>query len=1049
MVSLGAWAFAQNVQIVSLKMKDHDCYNDDYANPTPTPFTQTGAYYSSLRGTVQSTNGSGRTLSFTQLGTAGNLYTILDGTVNRIAVNNDLNTVVFIHRANPDSAQHFPALPANSINVGQYTYDISTDLGGSWSLDNGILNPQGNNIDLAGRYPNVTIYNPIGNSTLGNAYLSYLGSWLPFSTGGADWEGFFYGVASLDGDTSTVTADTTKFNNGLVNVAKGLCQGAPGIFWAVDFEYDGTQYGDILLYKGVWNPSTSNTDWFLDRKLDPGYDITFDGTSQATALNMAFDHTGQYGWIVFTGDVVAGGNNAMNPVFYNTTDGGLTWNGPTSVDLSTLDNVQASMPTPLTDFPQTGFDCDIVVDANGNPHAVFTIGSGGGSYDIQTPQTGTYGLINMWDITKVPGASKGCEWQAIFLDSLATFRGAITGAVDEDNRPQASASADGTKLIFGWGDSGLNSVGGDNSSPNLITVGLDVTTGKATEPTNQTDSTTFEGAAFFISFAPTCITQGNDVKAATVFGQLNPLTLNDEDPAFFHYVDGVQYDVTSDFTIDVYPPVITLSGTNPMTVVQGNSYTEPGATASDNVDGTIAFGNFSVSGTVNTSAVGTYTISYSVSDAAGNTACTVTRTVNVVAAPDNVAPTITLVGADTIYADICEFFSDPGATANDDVDGDITANITTTNNVQNGGPGNPGTAGTYSINYNVSDGAGNTASETRTVILADEAPTITLVGGSTDTVEVCNTYSDPGYFGYDNCLGIVAVSVSGSVDTTTPGNYTLTYSATDGTNPATATRVVTVLPDATPPTITLAPPSTVYVYLGDPYVEPGFTTDDCSGIASTVVDTAAVNVTSTGTYTVTYTVTDNNNNVATATRTVIVGSEPEARFVYSTTNNSTYSFTDSSLYDPTSWLWDLGDGSSTSQRNPTYTYLTDGQYTVCLTAKNNFNDPPFSKPADSTCKVINVTVGVEDLSLLDASFQLFPNPTTGTLNLNVKGSNFENLQVNVINIIGETMIVRNFGKVQASSTLSMDMSSLADGVYMIRISTEQGVITKRVSLHTF
>ena len=81
--------------------------------------------------------------------------------------------------------------------------------------------------------------------------------------------------------------------------------------------------------------------------------------------------------------------------------------------------------------------------------------------------------------------------------------------------------------------------------------------------------------------------------------------------------------------LDVTPPVITLNGANMMDVMLGDTFTDPGATATDNVDGTV---NVSVSGTVDTSKVGPYTLTYSATDGAGNTA-TKTRIVNVIAAP--------------------------------------------------------------------------------------------------------------------------------------------------------------------------------------------------------------------------------------------------------------------------------------------------------------------------------------------------------------------------------------------------------------------------------
>ena len=87
---------------------------------------------------------------------------------------------------------------------------------------------------------------------------------------------------------------------------------------------------------------------------------------------------------------------------------------------------------------------------------------------------------------------------------------------------------------------------------------------------------------------------------------------------------------TKDAPVDSVFPVITINGDNPATVELGSTYTDAGATSDGGETVT-------VSGTVDTNVLGTYTITYSASDAAGNTT-TASRTVNVV---DTTAPVIT------------------------------------------------------------------------------------------------------------------------------------------------------------------------------------------------------------------------------------------------------------------------------------------------------------------------------------------------------------------------------------------------------------------------
>jgi len=81
---------------------------------------------------------------------------------------------------------------------------------------------------------------------------------------------------------------------------------------------------------------------------------------------------------------------------------------------------------------------------------------------------------------------------------------------------------------------------------------------------------------------------------------------------------------------DIEPPLISLVGSDPMEVYQGTSFNDPGATVTDNKDPTRTIYGI---GVVDTSVVGTYTLSYATQDAAGNIATPVSRTIQVLLDP--------------------------------------------------------------------------------------------------------------------------------------------------------------------------------------------------------------------------------------------------------------------------------------------------------------------------------------------------------------------------------------------------------------------------------
>src|SRR5439155_12770402 len=109
--------------------------------------------------------------------------------------------------------------------------------------------------------------------------------------------------------------------------------------------------------------------------------------------------------------------------------------------------------------------------------------------------------------------------------------------------------------------------------------------------------------------------------------------------------------VNPPLVVDTTPPVITLVGSNPVTVQFGSTYTDAGATATDNIDGNITPSIVTVN-PVNTGVAGTYFVTYNVKDAAGNAATQVARMVIVSDPPTPTGFTLRLdsFGVQDFYA---------------------------------------------------------------------------------------------------------------------------------------------------------------------------------------------------------------------------------------------------------------------------------------------------------------------------------------------------------------------------------------------------------------
>jgi hypothetical protein len=263
---------------------------------------------------------------------------------------------------------------------------------------------------------------------------------------------------------------------------------------------------------------------------------------------------------------------------------------------------------------------------------------------------------------------------------------------------------------------------------------------------------------------------------------------------------------------DTTSPTITLNGSNPMKVEAGSSFADPGATATDNVDGNVTT-QIQVLGSVNAIRVGAYTLSYSVSDRAGNMA-SATRIVNVV---DTTAPTIDAhasVIVTTASAAITVNYALPAT--HDAADGDGLAACAPAS-------GSTFPVGTTAVSCTAADHAGNAAATTFTVIVSNDVKPpkvkvpnhVTVEATALSTLGQIVTFVASATDKTEGPLAVTCTPASGSVFFM--GITNVTCSAIDGSgNSATASFPVTVR-DTKPPVLML--PANIVVEATAPFGE--------------------------------------------------------------------------------------------------------------------------------------------------------------------------------------------------------------------------------------
>jgi uncharacterized repeat protein (TIGR01451 family) len=242
---------------------------------------------------------------------------------------------------------------------------------------------------------------------------------------------------------------------------------------------------------------------------------------------------------------------------------------------------------------------------------------------------------------------------------------------------------------------------------------------------------------------------------------------------------------------------------------------------------------------------------------------------------------------------------------------------------------------------------------------AAPAPVVTLNGAGSMTVECHSSFTDPGATAYDPCAGSLPVFVSGSVDASTPGTYTLTYKATGaGGNNGFATRTVTVV-DSTPPVITLNGASSMTVECHTPFTDPGATANDACAGSLPVYVSGSMDINTPGTYTLFYKATDTSGNNGFASRTVtVVDTTPPVITLNGASPMTVECHTP--FTDPGAKATDACAGSVAVTASGSVDANTPGTYTLTYSAKDPSGNP--ATAVTRTVKVVDTTAPVITLN---------------------------------------------------------------------------------------
>jgi hypothetical protein len=457
------------------------------------------------------------------------------------------------------------------------------------------------------------------------------------------------------------------------------------------------------------------------------------------------------------------------------------------------------------------------------------------------------------------------------------------------------------------------------------------------------------------------------------------------------------------------PPVINASG--PLTFCDYEFVTLTSSYANN-----ILWSNGLTTQTIVVNTSGTYTVTYT--DANGCSSVSLPVVVSVYPSP---SPVITANGPTTICSgDTVVLDAGAGYTNYAWSNGANSQTIIVT------------ASGAFDVTVTNANGCVGTSAIETVVVNASPSPVITASGpltfcdGDSVTLDAGSGYSSYAWSNGGSTQAIVA---------NLSGNYTVTVTNASGCEGISSPVPVTVNNNPSP---VITPAGPVAICNGDTVI-----LDAGAGYAAYLWSpngetTQTIFVTSAGTYSVH--VTDGNGcSGGSANTTITLNPGPGAAFTQSGGGNI-ITFTDGSTGNPVSWAWDFGDGGTSTSQNPTHTYSTAGNFTVCLTVTD------INGCTDVQCETVTISTAIISPLLSGFDLGVSPNPGSGQFEFFMHVPSTVAFTMKIYNQLGVLVLEQAEKKASGEYRQTLNLSEFSDGVYNLVVEMKEGVLTYKIVL---
>lgn len=150
-----------------------------------------------------------------------------------------------------------------------------------------------------------------------------------------------------------------------------------------------------------------------------------------------------------------------------------------------------------------------------------------------------------------------------------------------------------------------------------------------------------------------------------------------------------------------------------------------------------------------------------------------------------------------------------------------------------------------------------------------------------------------------------------------------------------------------------------------------------------------------------------------------------------TATDLTVQFTDQTV-GSTTWQWDFGDGTTSSDQNPVHVYSQTGSYDVCLISSNDCS-------ADTICSTVTIIATGDQQAGNTFFYSIFPNPFSENTFIQFSLQNNQFVKIELYNVQGKKMKTIQEGNLEVGNhRVTLNSDGLVPSVYMLELKTDLG-----------